>query len=154
MSELYKRIKDDMTASLKAGDGEVLSTLRYLVSELRRFEIDKYPPSTGGELTDDDVVSVLQKQVKSHKESIEMFEKGGRSDLVEKETKELSVLSKYLPEQMGEEEVMAIVDKAIADTGVKTMAEIGKVMGVIMPQVKGKADGGMVSRIVKEKLTA
>lgn len=152
MSELYKKIMSDMTKAMKAGNPELLSALRFLVSELRKLEIDKYPPSVGGELTDEDVIGVLQRSVKQHKESIEMFEKGNRPDLVEKEKKELDIIGVYLPEQMGEDEIKTIVKKAVADTGAKTMADIGKVMGVVMPQVKGKADGGMVSKIAKDLL--
>lgn len=152
MSELYKKIMSDMTKAMKAGNPELLSALRFLVSELRKLEIDKYPPSVGGELTDEDVIGVLQRSVKQHKESIEMFEKGNRPDLVEKEKKELDIIGVYLPEQMGEDEIKTIVEKAVADTGAKTMADIGKVMGVVMPQVKGKADGGMVSKIAKDLL--
>lgn len=152
MSELYKKINNDMTTSMKAGDPALLSTLRFLVSELRRVEIDKYPPSVGGELTDEDVVSILQKSVKQHKESIEMFEKGNRADLVEKERRELAIVNEYLPKQMEEAEIRAIVEKAVSDTGAKTMADIGKVMGAVMPLIKGKCDGSVVSGIVKEKL--
>ena len=152
MSELYKKINSDMTAAMKAGNPDLLSTLRFLVSELRRVETDKYPPSVGGQMTDEDVVNVLQKSVKQHKESIEMFEKGNRADLVEKEKKELEVVNSYLPKQMDEEEIRALVEEAISDTGAKTMADIWMVMGAVMPQVKGKADGGTVSGIVKELL--
>ena len=151
MSELYQKIKTDMTTAMKAGNPDLLSVLRMLVSELRRLEIDKYPPSVGGELTDEDVVLVLQRSVKQHKESIEMFEKGNRADLVEKENKELEVLNAYLPEQMSEGDVRAIVDKVISDAG---RDNFGKVMGMVMGQVKGKADGGLVSKIVKEKLSS
>jgi len=153
MSELYQKIKADMTVSMKAGNPELLSALRMLVSELRKVEIDKYPPSIGGELTDEDVIAVVQKSVKQHKESIEMFEKGNRADLVEKEKRELEILNSYLPKQMDENEVRSIVVKAVSDTGAKSMTDIGKVMGVIMPQVKGKADGQLVSNIVKELLS-
>lgn len=153
MSELYQKIKSDMTTAMKAGNPELLSVLRMLVSELRRVEIDKYPPSVGGELSDADVITVLQKSVKQHKESIEMFEKGNRADLVEKEKKELEVLNAYLPKQMEEAEVRVIVGKAVSDTGATSMADIGKVMGLVMPQVKGIADGQLVSNIVKELLS-
>lgn len=152
MSELYQKIENDMKLSMKAGNPDLLSTLRLLVSELRRVETDKYPPSVGGQMTDEDVVNTLQRSVKQHKESIEMFEKGNRPDLVEKEKKELEIISSYLPKQMEEGDVRAIVEKAVLDTGAKTMADIGKVMGIVMPAVKGRADGGLVSRIVKESL--
>ncbi len=153
MSELYQKIKSDMTVSMKAGNPDLLSTLRMLVSELRRVEIDKYPPSVGGELTNEDVLGVLQKSVKQHRESIEMFEKGNRADLAEKEKKELEIVNGYLPKQMEEEEIRAIVEEAISDTGAKTMKDIWMVMGAVMPQVKGKCDGGVVSGIVKELLS-
>jgi uncharacterized protein YqeY len=106
----------------------------------------------GYEATDEDVLSVIDKQVKQHKDSIEQFENAGRQELADKEKEELTLLEKYLPEQMGEEEVRALVKEAIATTGVSSPAEMGKVMGALMPKTKGKADGGLVSRIVKEEL--
>lgn len=150
MSPLYQKISDDMKFAMKAGNPELLGTLRFIVSELRRAEIDKYPPSVGGELSDEDVVNVLQKSVKQHKESIEMFEKGNRADLVEKEKKELEIVSSYLPKQMGKAEVREIVEKTISEIGVK---DFGKIMAAVMMQVRGKADGQTVSQIVKESLS-
>lgn len=153
MSPIHKKIQDDLTTGLKAGDSFLVSTLRFLLAEINNLKIAIYPPSVGGDLTDEDIISVLQKQVKSHRESIEMFEKGKRQDLVEKEKKELEILTSYLPKQMEEAEIRGIAEKAVSDTGAKTMADMGKVMGVVMPQVKGKAEGSTVSALVRKLLS-
>ena len=103
-------------------------------------------------LSNEEIQQIIAGEAKKHRESIEMFQKGSRQDLVDKETKELKILEAYLPEQMGEEEVRKLVKEAIASTGAKTPQEMGKVMAALMPKVKGKADGSLVSRIVKELL--
>lgn len=150
MSDLYKRIKNDLTVGMKDRNDFLVATLRFLISEIKRLEIDKYTPASPGELSDEDVTSVLQKSIKQHKESIEMFEKGGRQDLVDKERKELRVVSSYLPKQISKEEIRKVVEEVVSKAG---KDNFGKVMGLVMGQVKGKADGQMVSDIVKELLS-
>jgi len=98
-------------------------------------------------------MSAIEKQVKQRKDSIEQYEKAGRNDLVDKEKKELELLEKYLPEQMGEEEIRNLIKEAISQTGATTMADMGNVMGALMPKTKGKADGSLVSKIVREELS-
>lgn len=146
---LRDQIKQDAVSAQKAGDKEKLATLRFLLGEIANFEIEKYPPATGGSLSDDDTTAVIKKQVKRHQESIEMFKKGNRDDLVVKEQAELVILQSYLPAQMGEEELKAIV-KRVADNNVGK--SFGEIMKLVMAETQGKADGGSVSKILKEVL--
>lgn len=147
---LKDKIQEDMKAAMIAHDEGKLSTLRMLKSALQYAEIAK---GIGYSATDEDVLEVIGREVKKHREAIELYEKGGRPELAEKENLELKILQNYLPEQMSEEEVVKLVSEAISSTGAKTMQDMGKVMGKLMPQVKGKADAGMVSGLVKEKLS-
>jgi uncharacterized protein len=141
-------IKSDMEKALRAGDKERLSVLRLLISAISYAEIDKQK-----KLDDNDVIDVLSKEAKKHKESIEAFEKGNRQDLVDKEKAELAVISKYMPQQMSRDEIITIVQKVINETGVKTPAEKGRVMGKIIPLTKGRAEGKEVNDIVTELLS-
>jgi uncharacterized protein YqeY len=145
-----EKIKKDLVEALKRKDGTTVSTLRFLLAAVKNYEIEK--GGAGYSATDEDVTSVIGKQVKQRKESIEQFKSGGRSDLVEKETKELEILKKYLPEQLSEEEIQKLVDEKIKETGVTSSADIGKVMGVLSGELKGKADMGTVSTLVKRSL--
>ena len=148
---LKDKIQEDMKAAMIAKDEEKLSTIRMLKSALQYYEINK-----GGadySATDEDVLDVVGKEIKKRRESIDLYEKGGRPELAEKEKRELEVLQGYLPEQMSEEEVSKLVDEAVASTGASNMQDMGKVMGVLIPKVKGKADAGLVSNLVKAKLT-
>ena len=97
-------------------------------------------------------MSVVQKEAKQRRDSIEEFTKAGRQELADKEQKELEILQKYLPEQLSEEEIKKLVDEAISQTGASNISDMGKVMGALMPKIKGKADGSLVSKIVKESL--
>lgn len=148
---LKDKLQEDMKAAMIAKDEEKLSTLRMLKSALQYAEIAK---GAGYQATDEDVIDVIGKEVKKRRESIDLYQKGGRPELAEKEEKELTVLMSYLPEQMGEEEVKKLVDEAVSSTGATSMQDMGKVMGALMPKVKGKADAGMVSNLVRQKLTS
>lgn len=143
-------LQQELKSAMLAKNTERTSVLRMLLSAINYYEIQK--GGAGYTATDEDVLSVIEKEVKQHRDSIEQFKTGGREDLVAKEQTELAVLTKYLPEQMPETEVQKLVDEAVAATGAKTPQEMGKVMGYLMPKVKGKADGTLVSRLVKEKL--
>jgi hypothetical protein len=145
-----QQLRDELKQSMLAKDSEKTSTLRMVISALGYYEIEK--GGAGYEATEEDVETVLQKQAKQRRDSIEQFKAGGRDELAEKETKELELLENYLPKQMGEEEIKKLVDEAVAQTGAANASDMGKVMGALMPKVKGKADGGLVSRLVKEKL--
>ena len=147
MANLLDSIKGDLVAALKLSDATAVSTLRFLLAAIQNARIEK-----GGELTEGEILSQIQKDAKRHKESIEAFKAGGREDLVSKENAELEILNKYLPAQMSEEQVAKIVEEVIAQTGASSAGDIGKVMGGVMAKIGTQADGGTVSQIVKLKL--
>ena len=149
---LKQQLRDELKQAMLARDELKLSVIRMLVSAITYYEINK--GGAGYEATDEDVLTVIGTQVKQRKDSIEQFEKAGRQELADKEKKELALLSTYLPAQMSEEEIRELVKQAVTQTGASTPADMGKVMGALMPKVKGKADGGLVSKIVKESLQA
>lgn len=146
---LRQDIHKDIAVAMKSGDKERLSTVRMLMSAIKYKEVDAHR-----ELTDEETIAVISTLVKQRQDSIEQFTKGNRLDLVEKETKELEVLRTYLPPQLSETEVRDIIKKAVAETGAQGQKDMGKLMKVVMPQVKGKADGKLVNDIVKEVLGA
>ena len=148
---LKQKIQDDLKAAMVARDEAKLSAIRMLKSALQYYEIQK--GGAGYEATDEDVVDVIGKEIKKRKESIDLYEKGGRQELADKEKAEVEVLQAYLPEQMSEDEVRTLVEEAIKQTGANSMQDMGKVMAALMPKTKGKADSGMVSNLVRQKLS-
>lgn len=134
-----------------AKDTAKTSTLRMLLSAINYYEIQK--GGAGYEATDEDVLSVIGREVKQRNDAIEQFMTAGREELAAKELKEKAILGTYLPEQMTEEDVRRAVAEAVKQTGASTPQDIGKVMGILMPKVKGKADSSLVSKIVKETLS-
>jgi len=148
---MLEQIQNDLRESLRNKDEIKVSTLRLLIGAIKNFAIEK--ESTSYVPTDEEIVGVVRKEAKKRKESIEQFRAGGRNELVEKETSELRILESYLPAQMSEEEVEKKVEQKIQELGVTSAAEIGKVMGVLSQELKGKADMGFVSSIVRKKLT-
>jgi len=145
--DIQTQLKNDMMIAMKAKDAEKLNTVRSLRAAIqtKKLELNK-------ELTEEDVIGVINKAAKQRRDSIASYTEGGREDLVAEEEKELVIIEAYLPEQMGEAEVAKIVEEVIAATGATSMKDMGKVMGAIMPKVKGKADGNLVNTIVKQKL--
>lgn len=148
---LKQQLKDQLKEAMLAKEELRTAVIRFILSGVTYYEINK--GGAGYEATDEDVMAVIQKEVKQRKDSIEQFHNAGRQDLVDKEQAELTILETYLPEQMGEEEVRKLVEEAVTSTGASAPQDMGKVMGALMPKVKGKADGGMVSRLVKEALS-
>lgn len=145
-------LQNDLKQSMLARDELKTSVLRLLLSAINYYEIQK--GGAGYEATDEDVLAVLQKEVKQRRESIEQFKAGNRQDLVDKETKELEILQTYFPAQMSEEEIITFVQQTITEVGATSIADMGKVMGALMSKVKGKADGRLVSQIVKTELSS
>lgn len=146
---LKEQLQQDLITAMKAKDETATSAIRLLKTAIMRFE-------TAGEqkvANDADVTQLIGKEIKQRKDSIEQFEKGNRPELAAKEKAELTVLEKYLPAQLSEDEVRTIVKDVIASTGASSKADLGKVMGALMPKTKGKADGGMVNKIVQELLS-
>ncbi len=144
---LKDRLIQDMKEAMKARDQLRLSTLRLLISEIKNKEID-----AKGELKDEDILTIIQKAVKQRQDSIAQYEKGGRQDLADKEKAELEILKAYLPEELSREEILEIIDQAIAATGASSPKEMGKVMREVMPKVKGRADGKVVNELVRKRL--
>jgi hypothetical protein len=166
MENLKNKIQSDLTEALKSQNVVVRDTLRVLSAAIlskekeKRYKISKDGKvSTEEELTkksvliDEEVMDVIVSEAKKRKESILEFEKGKRDDLAKKEKQELEVLQKYLPEQLPEEEVKKLVKEAVENTGAKEIKDMGKVMAALMPKIKGRADGGMISKIVKDLLS-
>lgn len=141
------RISDDMKKAMVAKDKVELSVIRLLKSEIRYKEIEK-----GAELSDEDVIAVLSSSAKRHRDSIAQFEKGGREDLVAQEKAELEVIRQYMPKQLEEDELSRIVDEAIKEVNALAASDLGRVMKMVMPKVKGKADGKRVNELVSSKL--
>jgi len=148
MSQLKKRITDDMKSAMKAKDKQTLKAVRMILGAIKQKEVDDRI-----ELDDAQVMTVIQKMVKQRKDSISQFSDAGRTDLVEIEEAELVVINSYMPEQLSDAEVAAAVDKAIIDSGADSMKDMGKLMGMLKGQLDGKADMGLVSRLIKDKLS-
>ena len=141
-----EQLNEDFKAAMRAKDEVTVGALRILKAEIKNAEIEKK-----GELSPEELLKVVAKKVKQHKDSIESFKAGGRADLVEHEEKQMAVLQKYLPAQMGEDEVRALVKAVIAETSA-TQKDFGKVMKEVLSRAKGQTDGSVVSRLAKEEL--
>ena len=139
---------NDMKSAMKAGEKAELGALRNLIGKVKAKQID-----SGKTLTDDECIKVMATSAKQLKDSIHQYKNGGRDDLAENEAFELSIVERYLPEQMSEDDVRGIVQKTIADVGAESMKDMGKVMGVAMQAVGGEADGSIVQKMVREELS-
>ena len=148
MSKLKQLITDDMKLAMKAQDKSALKAIRMILGAIKQKEIDERI-----NLDDTQVLAVIQKMVKQRKDSISQFSDAGRSDLVEVEEAELSIINNYMPKQLSEAEIEAAVGKAIADSGADSMKDMGKLMGILKGQLDGKADMGQVSQLIKSKLS-
>jgi uncharacterized protein len=146
---LKERITEDMKAAMRASEKERLSTIRMLQAAIKQREVDERIT-----LDDAQVVAVLEKMVKQRKESVVQFEQGGRADLADKEKAEIALLTAYLPAQLSEAEVDALIRDAIAATGASSVKDMGKVMGVVKAKAAGRADMGAVSARIKAALSA
>ncbi|MDE3057254.1 MAG: GatB/YqeY domain-containing protein [Bacteroidota bacterium] len=146
---LSEKVTTDMKVAMKAGNKERLETLRMLRAQILEFEkrgLDR-------KMNEEDELSILMTAVKRRKEAIEMYEKASRNDLVQKESKELEIISEYLPKQVSQEEATAIIEKIIASTGAASVKDLGKVMPLAVKELKGKIDNKTISEIVKSKLS-
>jgi uncharacterized protein YqeY len=146
---ILERIQSDMTAAMKSRDTDTLSTLRMLKTALMEEKTKKAKDAT---LTSDEEVGVLQRYAKKRRETIDEMKKLGRDDLAAREEAEIAVTRRYLPEELDEAALREIVRAAVASTGASSPKETGKVIGAVMAQVKGRAEGGAVARLVKEAL--
>jgi uncharacterized protein YqeY len=147
--KLRETILSDLKEAMKSKDPLKVDTLRLIVSEIKNREIDLHE-----ELKDEAITSILATQIKKRKEAAEMFEKGGRTDLKEKEEKEMTIIQVYLPEQVSEEELRQRIQAVIAETGAQSPKDMGKIMKVVVPEFKGKAEGDQIRSIVTELLAS
>jgi hypothetical protein len=144
---LKEELLVDMKKAMKDEKKQKLSVIRMARAAIKNMEIEDRK-----DLSDEEIVGVLAKEVKQRKESISEYEKVGKDDVVADLKKEIKILNKYLPEQLSKEELVDIVEETIAETGAEDMSDMGKVMGAIMPRVKGRADGNQVNELVRERL--
>ncbi len=143
---LKQQLTDDMKAAMKSGDKDSLGVIRLVNAAIKQREVDERV-----ELDDAAVLAVLEKMVKQRKDSVNQFEAAGREDLAAIERAEIVVIERYLPAKLGEAEILAAIDAAIAETGATGPADMGKLMGVLKPRLAGQADMGQVSALVKKK---
>jgi Uncharacterized conserved protein len=147
-AELFNKLQEEMKAAMKSGDKDKLSTIRMLISEIKKVQIDSKK-----ELTDEEIISIMQKYIKQRKEAYTQYEQAGRKDLAEKELKEIEIVQQFLPPPLSEEELIKIVEETIHEVGASSIKDMGKVVKAVMDKVKGRAEGSLISKIVKEKLS-
>ena len=148
MSDLSNRITDDVKVAMKAKDKPRLGVLRLITAAIKQREVDERIT-----LDDDQVLAVLEKMIKQRKDSIAQYEKAGRDELAQQEALELGIIQDYLPEQLSDDEIDALIAEAISSTGAASMKDMGKVMGMLKPRLAGRADMGKVSQIIKKHLS-
>ncbi len=145
---LEERLVEEMKQAMKSNDKPRLSTIRMIRSSVKNREIELRK-----KLEDEEVVRVIQMMVRKGEESVEQFQTGGRTDLVEKEKREIEILKSFLPQPLGQEEILKIIDQSIQETQASSPKDIGKVMKSVLPKIGGKADGKLINQLVKEKLS-
>jgi hypothetical protein len=150
MSETLKsRLQDDMKSSMKSGNKERLGVIRLMLSAIKQIEVDERI-----ELDNDRIITVLDKMTKQRRESIAQFDSAGRDDLTAIEQAELEIILEYLPEALSDAEINDLVEQSINATGAVTIKDMGKLMGMLKPQLQGRADMGKVSQLIKARLSA
>lgn len=147
--DLVKELDKDIIEAMKAKDSVRLTTLRGVKGAMKLQSIDHKK-----EINDELLIEVVSKEIKTRNESIKEFEKGARQDLIDKTQAEIEILNKYLPEQLTQEEIIEIIDQVFAEVNPTGIKEMGKVMGMVTPKVKGKADMGVVSSLIRERLNS
>ena len=147
--DLKSKIQADMKSSMKSGDKSRLGVIRLILSAIKQVEVDERI-----ELDDARIVAVLDKMAKQRRESISQFDQAGRDDLSAIEQAELEIIQEYLPEALSESEIEALIEQSISATGAESMKDMGKVMGMLKPQLQGRADMGKVSQQIKTRLSA
>lgn len=146
---LADQLQADLTAAMKARDADATATLRMVIAAVKNARVEA---GRGGEVSDSETVELLEREAKRRRESIEAYRAAGRDELADKEERELAIITRYLPAQLGADELAAIVDEAIAETGASDPGDLGQVMSVVMPKVRGRADGKQVNAMVRERL--
>ncbi len=146
---LKSRIQDDVKAAMKAQDKPRLATLRLISAAIKQREVDERIE----QLDDTQVLAVLEKMVKQRRDSISQYENAGRQELADQERSEIAVIEAYMPEALSEEEILSMIDAAVAESGAESVRDMGKVIGRLKPKMQGRADMGKVSGLVKQKLS-
>ena len=147
--DFVKELDQDIIESMKAKDSVRLATLRGIKGAMKLQSIDHKK-----EINDELLIEVVSKEIKTRNESIKEFEKGNRQDLIDKTRVEIEILNKYLPEQLTQEEILEIIEQAFTEVNPSGMKDMGKIMGIVTPRVKGRADMGMISSLIREKLNS
>ncbi len=145
---MKEQLVAEMKSAMKAGDKERLATIRLILSAVKQVEVD-----TRNEVTDQDLIGILDKMAKQRRESIQQFEQAERHDLADKEKSELAIISDYLPQALSEAEVTQLIDQAVSQTSATSMKDMGAVMAILKPQMQGRADMSQVSKLIKAKLS-
>ena len=148
MADLKTQINDDVKTAMREKDKARLATLRLITAAIKQKEVDERT-----ELNDEQVVAILEKMLKQRKDSIEQFEKAGRTELADQEKSEIEIIQVYMPEQLTDDEIEALIKEAIASTNAESMKDMGKVMGQLKPKLAGRADMGAVSGKIKSLLS-
>jgi uncharacterized protein YqeY len=146
---LSNRIKDDLVAAMKARDTETVATLRLVLTAITNLRVSE---GHSGEVTDQETLGLLTQQAKRRTEAAIAYDEAGRSELAAKERRELQIIRRYLPQQLTEEELAALVEDTIAEVGASSPSDLGRVMSALMPKVKGRADGRQVNALVRARL--
>lgn len=149
MSALVAQIKEQQKDAMRAKDKARLGTLRLILAEVKQREVD-----TRTEVTDDDMIAILTKMVKQRKDSVNQYQSANRQDLADVELAEITVIEQFLPQALSEDEVNALIEQAITESGAASMQDMGKVMGLLKPKIQGRADMGVVSGKVRAKLNS
>ena len=149
---LKQKISEDLKAAMKNANEFELGVLRMIIAAIHNKEIEKRGKGGESVLIDDEVMDVVVKEAKKRKESIDIYKQGNREDLAQKESKELEIIQAYLPKQLSEQELEKIIDEAIKTSGALTIKDLGKVMGIVSKETKGKADSKTISDLIKKKL--
>lgn len=147
MTTIKERIQDDMKTAMRSQDKERLAVIRLILAALKQREVDDRIT-----LTDENILAILDKMIKQRRESVSQYEAGNRPDLAKKEMDEITIIQQYLPAQLSDTEITALIEAAIQESGAASAKDMGKVMGILKPKVQGRADVGKVSQKVKEKL--
>ena len=148
MATLKDQLTEAMKTAMKAKDKERLAVIRLILADCKRIEVDERI-----ELSDERVLTILDKMTKQRRDSIKQFNDAGRTELADQEAYEISVISEFMPEALSDEEVADLIEKAIASSGAESARDMGKVMGILKPQMQGRADMGKVSQLIKSKLS-
>jgi uncharacterized protein YqeY len=148
MADLKARINEDVKAAMRSKDKERLLVLRMIQAAIKQKEVDERI-----DLDDTQVLAVLDKKAKQHRDSIEQFQKAGRDDLVSRETFELDIVLQYMPAQLSEAEIIQLIEDAVKETGASSIKDMGKVMGLLKPKVQGRTDMGKLSGLVKQQIS-